>query len=89
MAVCWQAWRVAVLGVDWCRAGWAGVLLDGDGWVVGVFAVDLAGLAAQAAVVAEVAVIAVDMPIGLPDDGPRQADLLARPVVGPRWRSGF
>jgi len=66
-----------------------GVLLDGDGWVAGVFAVDLAGLAAQAAAVADVAVIAIDMPIGLPDGGRRQADLLAREAVGPRWRSVF
>jgi predicted RNase H-like nuclease len=80
---------MAVLGIDWCRAGWAGVVLDGAGWVAGVFAVELASLAVQAAAVAEIAVIAVDMPIGLPDGGQRQADLLAREAVGPRWRSVF
>ena len=77
---------MAVLGIDWCRAGWAGVVLDGDGWVAGMFAVELASLAAQAA---EIAVIAVDMLIGLPDGGQRQADLLARGAVGPRWPSVF
>jgi hypothetical protein len=42
---------------------------------------DPAGSAAQAAAVAEIAVIA-DVPIGLPDGGRRQADLLAREAVG-------
>ena len=35
------------------------------------------------------AVIAIDIPIGLPDTGRRQADLLARKAVGPRWASVF
>jgi predicted RNase H-like nuclease len=35
------------------------------------------------------AVVAIDIPIGLPDTGRRQADLEARAVVGPRWRSVF
>ena len=35
------------------------------------------------------AVIAIDIPIGLPDTGRRQADLLVRKAVGPRWASVF
>jgi predicted RNase H-like nuclease len=35
------------------------------------------------------AVIAVDIPIGLPDTGRRQADILARKAVGPLWPSVF
>ncbi len=42
---------------------------------------DLAGLVEQAARVAELAVVAVDMPIGLPDRGRREADALARAAV--------
>lgn len=34
-------------------------------------------------------VIAIDIPIGLPDSGRRQADLLIRKAVGPRWASVF
>ncbi len=34
-------------------------------------------------------VVAVDMPIGLPDRGRRQADILARVAVGPRRSSVF
>ncbi len=35
------------------------------------------------------AVIAIDIPIGLPDTGRRQADLLARKAVGPLWASVY
>ena len=34
-------------------------------------------------------VVAIDIPIGLPDAGPRQADTLARAAVGRRWPSVF
>ena len=33
--------------------------------------------------------IAIDIPIGLPDTGRRRADLLVRKDVGPRWASVF
>jgi predicted RNase H-like nuclease len=80
---------VAVLGVDACRGGWAGVVLDDDLSVHGVYAIDIGTLAAHAASAADVAVIAVDMPIGLPDTGQRTADKLARREIGPRWPSVF
>lgn len=80
---------MAVLGVDACRGGWAGLLMEGDGSVRGVFAADISTLAARAASQAQVAVIAVDMPIGLPDTGTRAADERARAAVGPRWQSVF
>lgn len=38
---------------------------------------------------APIAVMAIDIPIGLPDIGTRQADLLARRAVGPRSSSVF
>jgi predicted RNase H-like nuclease len=37
----------------------------------------------------ELAVVAIDIPIGLPSEGSRQADLLARTVVGARASSVF
>ncbi len=80
---------MAVLGVDACRGGWAGLLIADDGSVRGLFAADIPTLAARAASFAKVTVIAVDMPIGLPDTGTRAADILARAVVGPRWQSVF
>ncbi|MEN3534310.1 DUF429 domain-containing protein [Microbispora sp. ZYX-F-249] len=90
-----------VLGVDACRAGWIGVVPPagpGDaGAARAYFAARIADLVAAADADGEVAVVAVDMPIGLPDGHPggppgrgrRRADVLARAELGPRWRSVF
>jgi predicted RNase H-like nuclease/GrpB-like predicted nucleotidyltransferase (UPF0157 family) len=78
-------WRVPpvvdgppVLGVDGCRAGWVGALLRGTTYEVLVGA-DIGSLVAAARRMApELAVVAIDIPIGLPDHGPRGTDVLAR-----------
>jgi predicted RNase H-like nuclease len=64
---------VAVLGVDGWRGTWVGALLDGR-------TVTLLALPDVAAVLAvpDVELIAIDMPIGLSDDGPRACDIEAR-----------
>ncbi len=68
----------AVLGVDGCKAGWVGALLRGTTYDV-LVAADIASLVAGARQVAPgLAVVAVDIPIGLPDDRPRATDVLAR-----------
>jgi predicted RNase H-like nuclease len=68
----------AVLGVDGCRAGWVGALLRGTSYEV-LVADDIAGLVALARQACpELSVMAVDIPIGLPDAGPRGTDVLAR-----------
>jgi predicted RNase H-like nuclease len=67
-----------VLGVDGCRAGWVGVVLDaGTASVVVGATIDELVTAARLAH-PELAVVGIDIPIGLPDSAPRQADLLAR-----------
>lgn len=74
-------------GVDGCRAGWFVVVEDTDtGAVVGRVERDL-----EAFVLAEGApeVIAIDIPIGLPDKGPRACDQAARKLLGPRGASVF
>ncbi|PRX00863.1 UNVERIFIED_ORG: putative RNase H-like nuclease [Actinomadura viridilutea] len=76
------------MGVDACRTGWIGVVLDDDGpaaW----HAPEIGALARAAAGRAPLDVIAVDIPIGLADAGPRQADVLAREAAGRRWQSVF
>lgn len=82
-----------VLGVDRDKGSWVGVLLPGvgSGQSRSVRAPDLATLIDRAAqVVGEpAALVAVDIPIGLPDTGVRQADVLARGLVGPRASSVF
>jgi predicted RNase H-like nuclease len=67
-----------VLGVDGCKAGWVGVLLGGESAtaIVGATIGDLVTAARLAH--PELAVVGIDIPIGLPDSAPRQADLLAR-----------
>jgi predicted RNase H-like nuclease len=67
-----------VLGVDACVAGWVGVLLGADARLTVHVAAGIEALVAQVREGADVAVVAIDVPIGLPDDGGRQADELAR-----------
>lgn len=74
----------AVLGVDGCPGGWVGALVDGArvlSWHAGTFA-ELRALPAE--------VVAVDIPIGLPDGGRRRvADLEAREALGAQRSSVF
>jgi predicted RNase H-like nuclease len=69
---------VAVLGVDGWRGAWVGARLDGR-------TVELLALPDAAAVLAvpDVAVVGIDMPIGLSDDGVRACDVLARERLRP------
>jgi predicted RNase H-like nuclease len=77
------------LGVDACRAGWVGVLLAEDGTTTAVIAAGIEQLIGAAEAIRRVQVVAIDIPIGLPDTSVRRADLLARDPVGPRWPSVF
>jgi predicted RNase H-like nuclease len=63
---------VAVLGVDGWRGAWVGALLDGH-------SVTVLALPDVAAVLAvpEVELVAIDMPIGLSEDGVRACDVAA------------
>lgn len=73
------------LGVDGCQKGWVGFTNDRCGY----FGRTLEELLHAVGRDGEPAVVAIDMPIGLPDHGPRQADRLARAVVGRRGSSVF
>jgi predicted RNase H-like nuclease len=77
-----------VLGVDACPAGWVGVALAGRR-VRAVVHAEIGGLVALAAEAGPLDAIAIDIPIGLADRGPRQADLQARTAAGRRWASVF
>jgi predicted RNase H-like nuclease len=74
---------VAVLGVDGWRGRWVGALLDGP-------TVTLHALADVAAVLAvpDVDVIAIDMPIGLSEDGVRACDVSAAARLKGRGGAG-
>ncbi|HEY4625272.1 MAG TPA: DUF429 domain-containing protein [Blastococcus sp.] len=75
---------MAVLGVDGWRGAWVGARLDGR-------AITLLALPDVAAVLAvpDVEVVAIDMPIGLSDDGPRACDVAARRRLGRAGSSVF
>jgi predicted RNase H-like nuclease len=77
-----------VLGVDACKRGWIAIAVE-DAVSGAYFAEDIGALIARAQADGPVAVIAIDMPIGLPDRGYRQADVLARAAIGPLWPSVF
>lgn len=68
----------AVLGVDGCRAGWVGVLRRGSSYDVLVAPAFAELLSRARGLSPGLAVVGVDMPIGLPDAASRRADLLAR-----------
>lgn len=74
-----------VLGVDACKKGWVGVTND----LRGYFGSSITDLMAAVLQDGLLDVIAIDIPIGLPRDGPRQADVLARRLVGRRSSSVF
>jgi predicted RNase H-like nuclease len=80
---------VHLVGVDGCRGGWVLAMSD-ESLSTLSFAVanDLGPLFARADT--DNVLIAVDMPIGLSDDGPRACDLAARRLLGrPRGSSVF
>jgi predicted RNase H-like nuclease len=77
---------VRVLGVDAAGKNWVAVASD-----LRVYAAPtLVGLLELADGDGKVEVVGIDIPIGLPAGAePRQADVLARDFVGPRWHSVF
>jgi predicted RNase H-like nuclease len=73
------------IGVDACKRGWVGISTD----LRGYFGRTIDELVDVATLEGELALVAIDIPIGLPTSGPRQADSLARSLVGKRASSVF
>lgn len=74
--------------MDACKTGWIGVAIDRDG-TSAYHASTISKLVSTAEAAGELAVVAIDIPIGLPDAGRRRADVQARKMVGARWSSVF
>ncbi len=67
-------------GADGCRAGWIGVTEDlATGTLFWAVSPSLEHLASES----QADVIALDVPIGLPDSGSRACDVAARQLLGP------
>ncbi len=77
-----------VLGVDGCKGGWVGVVLDGRD-ASACFGATIAALVSAAESAGAVEVVAIDIPIGLSDTGRRQADVQAARAIGLRRSSVF
>ena len=75
-----------VLGVDGCKTGWIAVALA-DGKDPEAHYLPTIGALEPLASGADA--VAIDIPIGLPTAGPREADLLARRFLGARRSSVF
>jgi predicted RNase H-like nuclease len=81
--------EVPVLGVDACRAGWVGVLLAPGRPPAVLAGATITALVEVARETTNLAVVAIDIPIGLPDAGGRQADALARRALPGKGSSVF
>lgn len=82
------ALKSVLVGVDGCKAGWIAVKHEDDALSVEV----TTSFAALLAALLEDAVVAVDMPIGLPEFSPRGGrgpEALVRPLLGQRQSSVF
>src|SRR5438128_2549662 len=86
---------VAVMGVDACRGRWVAVLLTDDRrWMAAHVDRRIADAYAYLVAVArqeqdEIRVIAVDIPIGLPDTGRRPVDAAAKKALRARSSAVF
>lgn len=80
--------REVVAGVDGCPGGWVVVTDDGTSRLRAEVLADLGPLL-EAVRDGGMAAVAVDMPMGLLHDRPRQSDRAARAVLGPRRSSVF
>jgi predicted RNase H-like nuclease len=74
-----------VVGIDACKKGWVGITSDLHGY----FGETIDRLVVAAETDGSLDVVAIDIPIGLPLTGQRQADVLARSRVGKRAPSVF
>lgn len=74
-----------VLGVDACKKGWVGI----SGELRGYFGRTIDEVVAAAAQDGPLDVVGIDIPVGMPATGARQADVLARRMVGRRASSVF
>ena len=79
-----------VLGVDGCKAGWVGAVLEpGAPRPRVVVAPTIAELVSMVRESLGIVVVGIDIPIGLPDNTIRQADVLARKALPGKASSIF
>ena len=77
---------MVAVGLDACKRGWVAVVVREDMTVEAHLLSEIEEVANK---VLDATAIAIDIPIGLPTAGIRQADRAARLVLGPRRNSVF
>ncbi len=77
---------MSVVGIDACKKGWIAIVLRGTDPAEAHLLKKIKDLAAA---VPDAEVLAIDIPIGLPESGRRLADLEARAALGKRANSVF
>ena len=77
---------VVAVGVDACKTGWIAVAVDDMDVLAAHY---LARITSLTDTVPDASVVAIDIPIGLPESGRREADLAARSLLGARRNSVF
>jgi predicted RNase H-like nuclease len=75
-----------IAGIDGCSSGWLCIEQGEDSLLRPRLHRTTSDLLAYAAAID---LLTIDIPIGLRDDGPRQVDMLARRLLGPRASSVF
>jgi predicted RNase H-like nuclease len=85
-----EAMASSVAGIDGCRHGWVvvTVALDGERTTTVERVTQLDGVMARLDC-GDLDAAGIDIPIGLPDAGPRRCDVEARRMIGPRRSSVF
>jgi predicted RNase H-like nuclease len=79
-----------VAGVDGCRRGWVAAVGRVDGREAPIVSVVSSfGELVASVERGDLVAVAVDIPVGLPEQGPRRCDVEARQRVGPRRSSVF
>ncbi len=73
-----------IAGIDGCKASWIAIAQEPGSTQFAAQLFETGQLASQPWKLA-----AIDIPIGIPDEGPREADKSARRFVGPRGSSVF
>ncbi|MEM7322402.1 MAG: DUF429 domain-containing protein [Actinomycetota bacterium] len=80
--------ELPVIGIDGCRGGWVTVELREPDHVVAEHVTDLQPVVDRLRA-GRLGAVAIDIPIGLLDAQPRDCDVAARRVLGPRRSSVF
>lgn len=77
------------MGADGCKGGWVVVVIDDNGYVDSFIAPTIGDAESRGIAEFGATHLVIDIPIGIPDSGPRQADSEARRFISPRSSSVF